>query len=79
MSGTLNELVRKQILAEGPDLASIRLYTSQNAYVDECTNYVDEQLNSMSRVELLERISDALAQLRPSLPSLAELSARLGI
>jgi hypothetical protein len=62
MSGlTLNKLVRKQILAEGPDIASSRdQWTRQEQYLLACDDYVDVVLNSMSRAELLERISDAL-------------------
>jgi hypothetical protein len=45
-------LVRQQVLAEGPEYlhGNVRL-------IDE---YVDEQINAMTNVELLERISAAL-------------------
>ena len=49
---TLNELVREQILAEGPE------YLDGDAKLQD--EYVDEQLNAMTNVELLERISDIL-------------------
>ena len=67
----LMDLVRDQILEEGP--ASLKDYISQNAYLDACTDYVDEQLNAMTNVELLERISDALYQITEG------LSVSLGI
>lgn len=51
MSTTLQEMVREQIAAEGPD---------DNGPVSE--EYIDDQLNHMTNVELLERISDALKQ-----------------
>jgi hypothetical protein len=72
MSGTtLNDLVRDQILAEGGE---IKLPVDmQVSYVDACNNYIDEQLNSMTHVELLERISDALYQITEG------LSVSLGI
>lgn len=60
MSKTLNELVREQILAEGPDLPSEQDWRSQAAYEVRRDEYVDEQLNAMTNVELLERISAAL-------------------
>jgi hypothetical protein len=63
MSNTLNELVRNQILAEGPQI------TMQWARED----YVSHQLRHMSHADLLERISDAQEQLT------RELSVRLGI
>lgn len=50
MSTTLNELVRDQIIAEGPQIV----------IASERERYVDETLNHMTNVELLERISDAL-------------------
>jgi hypothetical protein len=56
---TLNELVRHQVRAEGPDLEHDEFYE------DRVAQYVDEQLNSMTNVELLERISDALALVLP--------------
>jgi hypothetical protein len=59
MSNTLNQLVRNQILAEGPDISSMHGYVSQIAYDAACAEYIDEQLNSMTNVELLQRISDA--------------------
>jgi hypothetical protein len=61
VSTTLNQLVRDQILAEGPDIASLKEYISQRAYVDACENYIDVELNAMNNVELLRYISDALA------------------
>jgi len=57
---TLNEMVREQILAEGPDLPSERDWTSQSDYEARRELYIDEQLESMSNAELLERISNAL-------------------
>jgi hypothetical protein len=73
-STTLNRLVRDQILAEGPDIASERdRWPSQDAYEHRCQNYVNEQLNDMTNVELLERISDALDRIMRELPT------RLGI
>ena len=62
MSKTLNGLVREQILAEGPD-----------SLITSSYEYIDNQLNEMSNVELLERISDALYQVTEG------LSVRLGI
>jgi hypothetical protein len=59
---TLNELVRAQILAGGPDIASSRdEWECQEQYLLACDDYVDDVLNEMTNVELLERISDALA------------------
>jgi hypothetical protein len=49
---TLNELVRNQILEEGPEIGR----TSRRE------EYIDQQLNNMSQTELLERISDALLE-----------------
>lgn len=60
MSTTLNELVREQILAEGPDIASEQEWTDQTHYEAACREYVDEVLNCMTNVELLEYISNAL-------------------
>jgi hypothetical protein len=67
MSGpTLKQLVRDQILAEGPDIASTRdQWTHQEQYNRACYDYVDGELNAMTNVELLERISDALHQPAP--------------
>ena len=76
MSTTLNSLVRKQILAESPDIASAQYWANQAQYNDACVAcdaYVDEQLNTMNNVELLERISIAQEQLTLG------LSVRLGI
>lgn len=75
MSGiTLNQRVREQILAEGPDIASSRdQWTHQAQYDQACEDYVDCALNAMPNVELLERISDALERLMP------EISTRLGL
>jgi hypothetical protein len=63
---TLNQLVRNQILSEGPDIASSR---------DQWTHQkqLDGVLNAMTNAELLERISDALEAYLP------ELGVRLGI
>jgi hypothetical protein len=66
MSKTLNELVREQILAEGPSYER----ESHNTLQDY---YVNDRLNSMTRVELLERISNALYQVTEG------LSVRLGL
>jgi hypothetical protein len=60
MSTTVSELVRKQILAEGPGIFEKYQWQSQSDYIDACTNYIDGQLNGMSNVELLERVSDAV-------------------
>jgi hypothetical protein len=65
MNTTLNELVRDQILAEGPEIEQSG--NTQASYVDACNNYVDEQLNMMTNIELLERISDALYQVTEGL------------
>lgn len=54
---SLNELVREQILAEGPD--EIGFATSLVEQSANWDRYIDEQLNAMTNVELLERISDA--------------------
>jgi hypothetical protein len=56
MSKTLNELVREQILAEGPQLES-----------DKREWYVAMKLYHMSNAELLERVSDALARITGSI------------
>ena len=56
----VNDLVRTQILAEGPDLPSEHDWKTQADYDARCEQYVDDQLNAMSNVELLERISAAL-------------------
>ena len=63
MSTTLSSLVRKQILDGGPDIASERDWLSQMDYDEACERYVDGALDSMSNVELLERISSALEEL----------------
>jgi hypothetical protein len=68
MSTTLSSLVRKQILdggpdIAGPDIASERDWLSQMDYDEACERYVDGALDSMSNVELLERISSALEEL----------------
>jgi len=60
MSKTLNEMVRGQVLAEGPDIASEQDWINQGQYDDACSAYIDEQLDAMTNVELLERISAAL-------------------
>lgn len=49
MSTTLNQMVRDQILAEGPQMES----------VEARERYINEQLHYMPHSELLERISDA--------------------
>jgi hypothetical protein len=60
---TLNELVRDQVLAEGPDLSGGRDWDS---YLYACEDYIDNELNNeMSIAELLERISEALAKAGP--------------
>lgn len=51
---TLNELVREQILAEGPQITD---YITRK-------DYVDGVLNAMPNVELLDRISDAHEAIR---------------
>jgi hypothetical protein len=75
VSKTLNELVREQILAEGPDLPSEQDWTSQSDYEARRELYIDEQLDSISNAELLERISDQL----DGLLSVSRLSVRLGL
>lgn len=60
MSTTLVKMVRDQVLAEGLDIASEQDWTDQNHLNTACDEYVDAELNRMSNVELLERISDAL-------------------
>jgi hypothetical protein len=71
MSTTLNQLVRDQILDEGPD--EIGFATSLVEQSSNWERYVDEQLNAMTNVELLERISNVLHEQLP------DLSVRLGI
>jgi hypothetical protein len=61
MSNTLNELVRAQILAEGPDIASEQDWINQAQFDKVRDAYVDEQLNAMTNVELLQRISDIVS------------------
>ena len=63
MRSTLHQLVRDQILADGPPIGGIlrRL------------EYANTQLNAMTNVELLERISDALDAYN------RDLSVRLGL
>ena len=56
MSTTLKDLVRDQILAEGPDEFAGMYMT----HVPTQVCYIDQQLNAMTNVELLERISDAM-------------------
>ena len=56
----VNDLVRTRILAEGTDLPSRHNWKTQADYDARCEQYVDDQLNAMSNVELLERISAAL-------------------
>jgi archaellum component FlaC len=62
MSNTLSSLVRRQILAEGPQLGDECTTQAQAEYVRE--EYVNAQLDSMTRAELLDRISDALGELQ---------------
>jgi len=50
VSTTLSEMVREQVLTEGPKLEDRT----------EIIWYTDHAINGMSNVELLERISDAL-------------------
>jgi hypothetical protein len=64
MSTTLNQLVRDQILAEGPQIVNGR---------EAVENYINAQLRYMPHSELLERISDALAVIQ------SEQSVRLGL
>lgn len=47
----INTIVRKQILAEAPQLGGAAA----------CNLYIDSAINEMSQVELLQRISDAIA------------------
>ena len=62
MSQSLEQIVRNQILEEGPD------FSEDREYHRACERYVDGQLNHMSTSELLRRISEALslAELRKS-------------
>ena len=69
MSTTLNQLIRDQILAEGPQIETY-IYRE---------SYVDGQLNTLTNVELLERISDALDVLREGALTANEIATRLGI
>jgi hypothetical protein len=55
---TLNELMRDQILAEGPQI-ELPDGATQADYIDARNTYIDDQLNSMTNLELLERISAA--------------------
>lgn len=73
MSNTLVDLVRDQVLAEGPDIASMSNYVSQRAYDEACEEYVDLAIDLMPHTELLQRISDALEAYLP------ELGVRLGL
>jgi hypothetical protein len=59
---TLNELMRDQILAEGPQI-ELPDGATQADYIDARNTYIDDQLNSMTNLELLERISDAVLKL----------------
>lgn len=52
---TVNDIVREQISAEGPNAWDEALEFNP-------TNYVNEQLRCMKAHELLERISDAIEQ-----------------
>lgn len=52
MSTTLNERVREQILAEGPQIGEEM----------QCERYIDAHLLAMTNVELLKLISDALPE-----------------
>lgn len=61
MSKSLSELVREQILAEGPQISDG--YTNQAAVERARERYIDDQLNDLTNVELLERISDAMLRL----------------
>jgi hypothetical protein len=64
MSTTLDRLVRDQILAEGP--AVFNGFSMVQWLTQE--RYIDEQLNSLTNVELLERISHALELIRKGDP-----------
>ena len=72
MSTTLHQLVRDQILADGPKF-ELPKGASLDDYCDERVRYVDRKLNAMTNVELLERISDALDAYN------RDLSVRLGL
>jgi hypothetical protein len=52
MSNTLNQVVRDQILAGGPEILDGESELQEQ--------YIDSELNAMTNVELLSRISDAL-------------------
>jgi hypothetical protein len=57
MSQSLDDLVRNQILEEGPDDLCY-------AELGERDEYIDDVLESMPRAEFLQRISDALRLLK---------------
>jgi hypothetical protein len=71
MGKTLSELVRDQILVGGPQIGDGIKTQAEVEYRRE--EYVNEQLDAMTRAELLDRISDAQEQLT------RELSVRLGL
>jgi hypothetical protein len=60
---TLSELVRRQILAEAPQIGD-ECDTTQRQIEYEREEYVNGQLESMTRAELLDRISSALEELQ---------------
>lgn len=74
---TISELVRKQILLEGSQIEPPD-GCSQAMHIELCENYVDEQLNAMTNVELLERISTALES-SPQKERLCEHSPTQGV
>jgi hypothetical protein len=64
MTTTLSALVRRQILAEGPQLGNECTTQTQAEVEYRRDEYVNEQLDAMTRAELLDRISDALGELQ---------------
>jgi hypothetical protein len=55
---TLNELIRDQILAEGPQI-ELPDGATQADYINARNTYIDDQLDSMTTRELLGRVIDA--------------------
>jgi hypothetical protein len=65
MSATLNQLVRDQILAEGPQIGDG--YDTQLQVEHARDEYIDKELMWMTNAQLLERISDALERISDAL------------
>jgi uncharacterized protein YheU (UPF0270 family) len=74
-SATLNQLVRDQILVEGPQIGDE--YETQRQVDNAREAYVDETLDQMTRTEMLERISAALEVLM--IRQAFDMSVRLGL